>query len=653
MKALAAVVARELRAHAPAGAAALVCAMLPWLAPLLPGVGRQPAVEVRTATAAALALLLGTVLAIFAGAGLLARDLAEGRMGFFLSLPVPAWALWVGRLLAATLLVYGGMTLVMLPVTLDNGRFTWPTEALPGAPGSPLLGPFSLLDRALLALAPLLLLLVAHQLTTALRSRSVWLLTDLAAVVVTVAGMGVALGHLFDAAATIEYGAAASAGAALLFLALLASGGFALAHGGVLAARVHRFQSTFLLASALVAIVLVGAFAWWVTAVDAGDLQRIDAVQAAPRGSWIAVVGNLRHRPSYTPMMLVDVGGNAELRLSPGGPFGGEFPLAFAGDGRRALWLRPEGNPGSSPAEVVEVELGPHPRLRPTGIAVSRSMDATLLPLGEEVAIAEPQRLSLWSRSDGRLLVAASLPRALVSLQELRVATEGRVRLVRLVAIGEEHRLQSWDLDVVGRRLQRLADRPLGSGALYSAAVSADGTRVLTSEWGGRGRAWLLDAASGDSLAVLAPPAAGNFVTARFLPGGGVAVALGAAERLSLRLYDHQGVLRRELALGSGRYAWLGIPWSPAKLPFTASVRVGGPASQRWRGELRELDLASGRVRVLGERLVPAMGATPWWPGDDLVAAGSLGATLFRDRDGRLQRRGPDGVPQNIVPRPG
>src|SRR4029079_16726937 len=81
-RALALVTARELRAYAPAWVAALVAAFLPWLAPLMPGLGHQPAADVRLGTAVTIAVLLALAFALFAGAGLLARDLGEGRISF-------------------------------------------------------------------------------------------------------------------------------------------------------------------------------------------------------------------------------------------------------------------------------------------------------------------------------------------------------------------------------------------------------------------------------------------------------------------------------------------------------------------------------------------------------------------------------------------
>src|SRR5687767_8310201 len=108
-------------------------------------------------------------------------------------------------------------------------------------------------------------------------------------------------------------------------------------------------------------------------------------------------------------------------------------------------------------------------------------------------------------------------------------------------------------------------------------------------------------------------------------------------------------------SLGRGRWAWLGAPWSADVLPLTASVRDGAG----WKAELRVVDLASGAVRSLGNRVTPLVGAAPWWPGADHVVAGAPANRLFRTEDGvvvrvddagrqtRLLPRSPDPVPED------
>ena len=130
MNALAVLTGRELRSHAPLAAVAAAAALLPWVAPLLPGLSRHPAADVRQATAAIVAVLLGAGLALLVGSGLVARDLAEGRLGFHLTLPVAGTTVWLARLAAGVAVVYGAMAAALLPLAGSFHSFALQQDAV-------------------------------------------------------------------------------------------------------------------------------------------------------------------------------------------------------------------------------------------------------------------------------------------------------------------------------------------------------------------------------------------------------------------------------------------------------------------------------------------------------------------------------------------
>jgi hypothetical protein len=162
----------------------------------------------------------------------------------------------------------------------------------------------------------------------------------------------------------------------------------------------------------------------------------------------------------------------------------------------------------------------------------------------------------------------------------------------------------------------------------------------------------LVDAAPGATPAQLAPPMKDVWVIAGFLPRGRVAVATGEAGRLTLRLFDRAGGAQRELALGAGRWARLGALWGADLLPFAAQARATREdvPMKGWRDELRTVDLVSGQVRVLGERLTPVTGASLWWTGDDRLAPGAPASRLFRSYDGALVRIDDAGTRTRVLP---
>ena len=658
MRALVHVASRELRAYAPAWIAALVAATFPWLAPLLPMAERQPAADVRLVTAALLAALLGLLVALFAGAGLLARDLGEGRMGFFLALPLRAATVWGGRLLAAAVLVYATIAVIVVPPALAAGGLGV-RRGLSVEDGGL---PFFVSDRALgvlFALLPLVVILLAHQLATALRSRSVWLLADLAALALAGAIVAGALTRLAVAWATTELLMAQLGGGLLAITALAVGGAVGLGRGGVLLARVHRAQAIAVAAGLLATAAATAGFASWVLAVDAGDVTAVRSTIVPSRGPWIAALGNLRHRASYRPWMLVDPTTGGSLPLSTGivEVDGNDFelapPVVFADDGASAAWVRWSGVV-RKPHEVVWIDLGEQPRLLPTGIELDQPWFSQLLPAGDRLAVASPRRLSVWAEQGRRLLAAAELPRVQPHWQQLRWLGADRLRLARFAdADGGPLRLQVFDLDAAARRLATRVDLPL-SGEAQGVALSADGARVLLVDGvAGRGGVSLLDATTGATLAQLAPRAKGVWVSAGFLPGARVAVATGAAGSLTLRLFDREGKLLREIPLGAGRWAWLGAPWSADLLPFAATVRATGEGATGSGNELRTVDLATGRVRVLGGQLSPVLGAYPWMAGDDRVAVGSPASRLFRTAGNSLVRVDDEGRQTPVLPRAG
>jgi hypothetical protein len=663
MRALAIVTARELRALAPTTAALAATAALPWLAPLLPGVANHAAGEVRLATGLALAALLGFALSLFVGSGLLARDLAEGRLGFFLALPLSARAIWGGRVLAATVLVYGGMALVALPVALAAGPDALATGSLLyDLRANGLLAEPLPLARALavgVLLFPLALILLAHQLATALRARSPWLLLDLAGLALSAALFAQASLRLAMARAPVELALGALAAGALALATLLAGGGLALARGGTLLSRVHRAQAVTVSAGLVGAALVSAGWSSWVVRVDAADVTAVEAAEAAPSGSWLLVSARARHRPSYRPWILADTRDGASPLTLAGSLYdresGAPPPLAFAADGKSALLARPVGAGLFGPRELVRVDIaGKRAQLVPTGIQVERfwAGDTALLTDGRRFAVAEPTRLTVWGDDGRAALGSAALPRAVVHWQAMCLAGD-RLRLVRFSGdVSVSARVEGWELDLTQRRLRALGTHALAPDQPMLGSLSPDGERLLLArDYSGRGGIVLLDVATGTALAPLTDAAHRTYAAARFLADGRVVVARAAATALTVRIFDRDGTLLREVPAGAGRWAVLGGEWRPGAVVFTALVPTAGKTGRAWRQELREVDLATGAVRALGEGLVPVSAAAPWYAAADAPLPAAPATRLFqRSSTAGVVRLAPGGAPQALLP---
>ncbi len=165
-----ALVRRDLAEHRMLFPVALGLGLLALAAPALPGLLATPA-EIRSASAGVFGLALGTFAALAQGA-CLGRDLASGRLAFWLTRPIGPEVLVASRLGAGLLLALSLTLLALLP-----------TLALhPDTLGSTLrgLGPFSL--------GFLFLLSVVHPWSLVLRHRTPMLLADVALLVATLLG---------------------------------------------------------------------------------------------------------------------------------------------------------------------------------------------------------------------------------------------------------------------------------------------------------------------------------------------------------------------------------------------------------------------------------------------------------------------------------
>ncbi len=222
---------RELRENRLVWAGAAFTAAMAWAWPWLRHL-RGGAPE-GTALAAVVAAHLGCV---FAVAGFLAfrgipGDLGDRRFSFDLAQPVGLGALVAGRLLGAWLLAIGGGAVVLAPALLGG--------SLPWGHGLGLLG--------LSGVLALPVLLAGHLLGIAWRSRSAWILVDLAAAALFLRSQAaLAQGLLRKGGGWLD---GFMLGTGLLMVLLLALAvGLPLAQGRTDLARVRARQSLVLVA---------------------------------------------------------------------------------------------------------------------------------------------------------------------------------------------------------------------------------------------------------------------------------------------------------------------------------------------------------------------------------------------------------------------
>src|SRR5438270_7127618 len=103
MNATVAIARRELLEKRFVFLAAVAFAALAFVVPFVPGVHaeqkREAIVVVSTILSVGFTLGLATIL----GATTIGRDLSEGRLSFYFTRPIPAAAIWSGKLIAAVI----------------------------------------------------------------------------------------------------------------------------------------------------------------------------------------------------------------------------------------------------------------------------------------------------------------------------------------------------------------------------------------------------------------------------------------------------------------------------------------------------------------------------------------------------------------------
>lgn len=639
MTALTNVFLREYRERKSLLIASLVAGLLPF--PLAMGVQRGSGfsfAESRDAGALVIALAIGLSVAMALGATIMGRELTEGRLGFFYSRPIPSLSIWGGKLLAAYALALSAAGLSLLPTTLVGGGAlrmgTLGGNALELSLGRQALsaGTLALGLMAVMALA----IAVANALSIMGRSRSsLLMLLDLVLVSAVVGAASLGVRMILGTGGLEVLIVAAIAALILLLAALLAAGAVQACVGRTDPVRSHRALSATLWTILGAGVLGFLGYAWWFGAVSPKDLRWVGWGTASPGGGWVAVAGDLRHRGRFAGSELLFQPATGRFVRTGPSPWGSW--VQFSSDGRVAAWME-GGSPFSTGTqELVTLDLAsPGGAPRPTGITIADgAWWFSLSPDGTRVATYSSRDVAVCEVATGRVLASASLSRGGRDKRRPEVFWAGEGRLL-LYDYSEPERagegaggFDIFEFDLGRRRLM-----PTG--------------RVESDDWGPvanpacdrvllrrrAGNSWdclLCDARSGRVLATLAHGLEG--ITGEFV-GDGRAVLAGRVEGvLKVLVCSSEGAPIKTIDLGHDRLAvWGGEP-SSGKI-LLAVVPEGQKGFRRGSPVL--VDLGTGSVRRLGDRLLPL-----GWSGSWRVGAPSpRGAACdwFTDDAGSLVR---------------
>ena len=296
MRKLLAVAAREMRERWLLFPASFALGFNPLVLPAF-GVDRRVMPEVGLMTS----VLLGAGAAVVMGSTMLARDVANGRLGFLFSRPVSWPAIWGGKWLAALVLVVSSAFLAAIPWMAAFPRRR--SVAITATPGS---GRCSM-DRGGCFGLTLIVLVVglANFNATALRSRSPWLALDLVLLLAALWAIRqyVAPLWLYGILGKDDW----TGMLALLPLALgLVAGSLAqVAFGRTDVRRAHRAMSLAFWAVVGLALAVPAGYWLWVRSASPAEVS-VNAVTRDPAGRWVYVEGTGPHSGWYPHRFLID-----------------------------------------------------------------------------------------------------------------------------------------------------------------------------------------------------------------------------------------------------------------------------------------------------------------------------------------------------------
>lgn len=613
MRELAAVVARELQEWRRIFVAALAGGFLVLLAPLIPGTKGHSPLQAVDAMSGFMSTAFGLGVAILAGGGLIGRELAERRMGFYFFRPLRDGSIWGGKMLAAVFLAFFSAVLVLVPPMLV---------------GRGLLGlRHEETQRAIALLGALIVALVVlgNSIHLTFRSRSKWALLDLVALLVLAGFLSIAIYPLMQGLA-LRLSRLLIAGFVLLFLLALAVAGYAgIRRGRTDLRQVHKYHALALWPVLGVAAIALLAYSFWVRSAGPRDFTSPYVAAAAPTGSWLAVSGRSEYRADYQPALLMNVETGERLRL-PGGRLTADS-VAISQDGRRAIWLEPIGVKAFR-GRVTVTSLGRKPRSQATAIFASRSDEITLSSDGSQIALMSGRTVSVLDLESERALASARIPGDRSFFRRVFFV---QPNLIRLYDRATATTLKIFEFDIQNKKLEETGSVDSDEHLHYS--IPAGGPLALRLPQ--TGQVQLRDARTGRILVETTMSKTEQSMMG-FLSDGRLVIAGVTDGQAQLSIFSPDGTIRKTIELGSAGTVRLGGQPEQGSLVVATSPedRSADPRDYRKTLTLFLVDLESGKIRPVGSQMSPL--SYLWWYTGHLPAPGSVATRLFITADHQI-----------------
>ena len=606
MSRLLAVAARELRERWLLFPGAFVAGFLPLVLPAF-GVERELVPTVGVTGAA----LLGAAAAVVIGSSMLARDAANGRLGFLFSRPLSWGTIWGGKWLAAIALAAASAFLCAIP-----WMAAYPLSSLGGHHGDSWLramldGPGTLLGFVVIVL----IVGLANFGSTLFRSRSPWLALDLVLLLAATWATWRCVAPLwFYGILGLRPVFPASTLLLLpLALALLVGSVVQVAVGRTDLHRAHRALSLGFWAVTFGTLVVAAGYWQWVRSTGP-DAVSVHAVTRDAAGRWIYVEGSGQHSGWYPHGFLIDTTtGRYLARPGPDQELAHVgFRMVFSADGRFGALPGPDRDNRGAALRLFDL-TGEAPRLKE--VALESSPPPTwktvfaLSPTAASIFVVHESGASFYELPSGRRIATTTIPpgwRPAVA----RYLAEGAARAWLVPSDDGPARRTRAEMRVLD-----LAKDGASSATTFPVGAAVDpvvgwrlvlpdalGGRILTSEAG----LHLRDGATGAPLASLVEGIAN--IPALFLADGRIVVGRPDAQPSSahprLSVFDRGGTKLADFELPLLR---------PGSLRLGPEVAPGRVMVSSYRGWLLSedaltVDVASGGVV---DKLLPGLRPVP------------------------------------------
>ncbi len=477
--------------------------------------------DIQTATALCFGILLPALFGLVLGAGVIAPDLQEGRMGFYLARPVSPLVLFAGKLLGVILFVFVCGLLVALPVMLAH------RVMLEWAPG--------LIPLAIFSIA---MPLVGHTLSIAFRARTPWLLLDIACLGATLGVLAWFLRRMMALLAFREMTWFMGGFGIMVLLVLAVAGYQQMAKGRTDLKRGHRSLSISMVAIPILSSVAAMLTLHGIEHLDASQIAGTWYGKAAGQGPWVLVSAERAGLGRECNVALNTDSGQG-IRL-------GAYPEAWSENGKRLVSFSPS-NPfqNRGDLECWVTDLGSQTAYnRATGIQIqagSYPWPVALDVEGKRLAFCETNALSVYDVDSGQLLARHTLETPHFFASRLLFLGPEKLRAYLDEGKASEHKMNIYELDLRTAHFVKTGTVQLDKNdTLLDRSPRTE--KLLVRRWDNKNRGLdLCDARTGEVQKTLVAQGHANFMEAAFLFDGSILVSVAQAGECRLRHLHFEG----------------------------------------------------------------------------------------------------------------